>query len=139
MMPCLIQRPLHGRSKNRLWGHGLIAVACVATICHASAQTVHGVGIAIPIFVPPLAAAITAAFISWRNAAPLAYAGGSLGILIGADLLNLGKLQGLGAPVASIDGAGTFDGVFVTGLFAVLWPGLPAGGAVRRSSRPTSR
>jgi uncharacterized membrane protein len=77
------------------------------------------------------AAAITAAFISWRNAAPLAYAGGSLGVLIGADLLNLGKLQRLGAPVASIGGAGTFDGIFVTGLFAVLLAGL----AGRRAAR----
>jgi uncharacterized membrane protein len=118
-------------SKNRLWGRGLIAIACVTTICHASAQEVHGVGIAIPIFVPPLAAAITAAIVSWRNAAPLAYAGGSLGVLIGADLLNLGKLQGLGAPVASIGGAGTFDGIFVTGLFAVLLAGL----AGRRTAR----
>jgi uncharacterized membrane protein len=51
-----------------------------------------------------LAVAITAAIVSWRNAAPLAYAAGSLGVLIGPDLLNLGKLQGLGAPVVSIGG-----------------------------------
>jgi uncharacterized membrane protein len=48
----------------------------------------------------------------------------SLGTLIGADLLNLDKIQGLGAPVASIGGAGTFDGIFVTGLLAVLYAGL---------------
>jgi uncharacterized membrane protein len=52
-------------SKNRLWGRGLIAIACVATICHAFAQPVRGVG-------PPFVAAITAAIVSWRNAAPLA-------------------------------------------------------------------
>lgn len=50
----------------------------------------------------------------------MAYIGGSLGTLIGADLLNLDKLQGLGAPIASIGGAGTFDGVFLTGVVAVL-------------------
>jgi Protein of unknown function (DUF1614) len=66
--------------------------------------------------VPPLVAAVIAAVVSWRNAAPLAYAGGSLGVLIGADLLNLGKLQGLGAPVASIGGAGTFDGAIGASL-----------------------
>ena len=103
-------------TKNRLWKRGLIAIACVAAICHGLAQPVHGVGIALPIFVPPLVAAVIAAVVSWKNAAPLAYAGGSLGVLIGADLLNLGKLQGLGAPVVSIGGAGTFDGIFVTGL-----------------------
>jgi uncharacterized membrane protein len=37
-----------------------------------------------------------------------------------ADLLNLGVVQGLGAPVASIGGAGTFDGIFLTGIVAVL-------------------
>ena len=51
------------------------------------------------------------------NVAAVAYI---LGTLIGADLLNLGKVQGLGAPVASIGGAGTFDGVFLTGIIAVL-------------------
>jgi uncharacterized membrane protein len=40
--------------------------------------------------------------------------------LIGADLMNLNKLEELGAPVASIGGAGTFDGVFLTGIVAVL-------------------
>jgi uncharacterized membrane protein len=33
-----------------------------------------------------------------------------LGTLIGADLINLRKIPKLGAPVASIGGAGTFDG-----------------------------
>jgi uncharacterized membrane protein len=57
----------------------------------------------------------------------LAYIGGSIGVLVGADLLNLGKLQGLGAPVASIGGAGTFDGIFLTGVLAVLIAALTAG------------
>ena len=43
-----------------------------------------------------------------------------MGTLIGADLTNLDKVRGLGAPVASIGGAGTFDGIFLTGILAVL-------------------
>jgi uncharacterized membrane protein len=43
-----------------------------------------------------------------------------MGTLIGADLLNIGRLGELGAPVASIGGAGTFDGIFLTGIVAVL-------------------
>src|SRR5690606_41075018 len=35
-----------------------------------------------------------------------AYVGGVLGTLIGADLLNLPRISDLGAPVASIGGAG---------------------------------
>ena len=64
--------------------------------------------------------------LTWRFAAPLAYIGGSLGVLIGADLLNLSLLRGLGAPVASIGGAGTFDGIFLTGVIAVLLASLVA-------------
>ena len=54
----------------------------------------------------------------------IAYVAGTLGTLIGADLLNLGKISKLGAPVASIGGAGTFDGVFLSGIIAVLIAGL---------------
>ena len=56
--------------------------------------------------------------------AALAYVGGTLGTLIGADLANLGKVQKLGAPVASIGGAGTFDGIFIAGITAVLLAAL---------------
>jgi uncharacterized membrane protein len=70
--------------------------------------------------VPPIIAAAIALLLSRDRAAPLAYISGTLGTLIGADLLNLGHLAGLGAPVASIGGAGTFDGVFLTGIIAVL-------------------
>ena len=58
------------------------------------------------------------------QAAPLAYIAGSLGTLIGADLSNLGQVRGLGAPVASIGGAGTFDGIFLTGILAVMLASL---------------
>ncbi len=71
-------------------------------------------------FVPPLSAAAVGLILSYRQAPALAYIGGSIGCLVGADLLNLGKVAGLGAPVASIGGAGTFDGIFLTGVLAVL-------------------
>jgi uncharacterized membrane protein len=68
--------------------------------------------------------ALAAMVVSWRNAASLAYIGGSLGTLIGADLLNLPNIPALGASVASIGGAGKFDGIFVTGIMAVLLASL---------------
>jgi uncharacterized membrane protein len=115
--------------KNRLYLTGLIGVAVVAAITHILAHPVPGIGIAEPVFVPPLATAATALVISRERAVPLAYVAGSLGTLIGADLLNLDQIQGLGAPVASIGGAGKFDGIFMTGLVAVLLASL-----VRRRS-----
>ena len=106
--------------KNNLWIRGIITTAVVAAIVYMLAEPVSGVGIAVPIFVPPVVTAIVAVLIARQHAAALAYVGGSLGTLIGADLLNLGVVRGLGAPVASIGGAGTFDGIFLTGILAVL-------------------
>jgi uncharacterized membrane protein len=106
--------------KNDLWIRGIVTTAAVTAIVHTLAYPVPGVGIAVPIFVPPVATAIVAVLIARQHAAALAYVGGSLGTLIGADLLNLDAVQELGAPVASIGGAGTFDGIFLTGIMAVL-------------------
>jgi uncharacterized membrane protein len=106
--------------RNRLGGIALIAIAVVTFAVHLMATPVPGVGIAVPTFLPPILAAVTALLLSRRSAPALAYVAGTLGTLIGADLLNLPRLQGLGAPVASIGGAGTFDGVFLTGILAVL-------------------
>jgi uncharacterized membrane protein len=143
--------------RNKLFLRGLIGVAIVTIIVHWLAYPVQGVGIAVPIFIPPIAAALVAVALAQipipeplatrgtvpfssssasfgqensgeesrssplESVAPaLAYVIGSLGTLIGADLLNLGNIQGLGAPIASIGGAGTFDGIFLTGILAVL-------------------
>jgi uncharacterized membrane protein len=106
--------------RYRLWGPGVVIVAIVAFVVHRMATPIRGVGISVPTFAPPLLAAFVALVLSRRFAAPLAYIGGSIGVLVGADLLNLGLLRSLGAPVASIGGAGTFDGVFLTGVIAVL-------------------
>jgi len=43
-----------------------------------------------------------------------------MGALVGADLWNLPRIAEIGAPVVSIGGAGTFDGVFLTGIIAGL-------------------
>jgi uncharacterized membrane protein len=110
--------------KHRLYGLALAGVAAVSFVCHLLAHPVPQLGIAVPTFVPPLTTAIVALALSRRHAGPLAYISGSLGTLIGADLMNLGKIQGLGVPVASIGGAGTFDGIFLTGLLAVLYASL---------------
>lgn len=113
--------------KHQLWATGSAAIAIVAIACYLMAQPVPGIGIALPIFVPALVTGIAAVLLSREHAAQLAYIGGSLGTLIGADLLNLGNISGLGAPVVSIGGAGTFDGIFLTGILAVLLASLTGG------------
>jgi len=106
--------------RHRLWVQAPIAVVCVAALSHWLAHPVAGLGIAVPVFVPALVTAVVALILSRWDAPPLAYIAGSCGTLVGADLLNLDRLQGLGAPVASIGGAGTFDGIFLTGVLAVV-------------------
>jgi len=113
--------------RHRLWGPALVAIAIMAVLVHLMATPEPGLGIKVPTFTPPLLAALIALILSRRYAAPLAYIGGSIGVLVGADLLNLGALQRIGAPVASIGGAGTFDGVFLAGVIAVLLASLARG------------
>jgi uncharacterized membrane protein len=110
--------------RRHLWAKGTIATGIVALVLHWLAHPVHGVGIAVPIFLPTLTTAVVALTLSREAAAPLAYVAGSMGTLIGADLTNLYKVRGLGAPIASIGGAGTFDGIFLTGILAVLLASL---------------
>jgi uncharacterized membrane protein len=118
VIPILLS--LYLLAKNRVWLPGIIATAIVSAVCFTLAQPVQGAGITVPVFIPPVAACAISCLLAWNQAPALAYVSGSLGTLIGADLLNFGAIQALGTPVASIGGAGTFDGIFVTGIFAVV-------------------
>jgi uncharacterized membrane protein len=102
------------------FGRSALAVLLVAAVVYWIAQPVQGVGIVVPIFVPPVVAGVAAFLLGQGSAPAVAYVAGTLGTLIGADLLNLGQIQDLGAPIVSIGGAGTFDGIFLTGIIAVL-------------------
>jgi len=113
--------------RQRLLVHMFFCTAFVASAVHYLAHPVPGLGIAVPIYVAPLAAAAAALVASRAKAAPLAYVGGSLGTLIGGDLLNLRHILDLGSPIVSIGGAGTFDGIFVTGILALLLACLVVG------------
>jgi uncharacterized membrane protein len=102
----------------------LIGVSAVALVTRVVARPIKGVGIVTPAFIPPIAAAAAALILVPAEPRTVAYVAGVLGTLTGADLLNLRAIPKLGAPVASIGGAGTFDGVFLSGIIAVLLAGL---------------
>ena len=110
--------------KNGIWWQAAAAVAIVAAAVHVLARPVPGLGIAVPGLAPPLLAAATALTLAPHTAAAVAYVAGALGTLIGADLLNLRRIGSLGAGVVSIGGAGSFDGIFLTAIVAVLLVGL---------------
>ena len=118
LLPLIVSLYLFLRSAVR--ARMLVGTAIVAATVHSLAQIVPGVGIAVPMFIPPLVAIAVSLVLAFRRAPPIAYVSGSMGALIGADLLNLPRIGELGAPVVSIGGAGTFDGVFLTGIIAGL-------------------
>jgi uncharacterized membrane protein len=97
-----------------------LAIFAVSILVWLVARPVPGVGIVTPALYPPLVTALTALLLGGSHVYAVAYVSGTLGTLIGADLLNLRKIPRIGASVISIGGAGTFDGIFLTGILAVL-------------------
>ncbi|CAG0990354.1 hypothetical protein METP3_02609 [Methanosarcinales archaeon] len=98
----------------------MIAVLIVSILIHTIARPVRGSGIRIHALIPPLLVSAIALIISPQNAPLIAYISGTLGCLIGIDILNLKKIPDLGVPVVSIGGAGTFDAIFLTGIVSIL-------------------
>ncbi len=92
----------------------------ITLLSYKSSELIPGFGVGMPIFLAPLSAALIALVIDPEHAAQLAYMSGVLGVLIGADLLRIKNIAQLGTSIAVIGGAGTFDGIFLTGLIAAL-------------------
>jgi len=107
-------------------GLALLGIPLVGSVVHLTSRAVPGLGIVTPFFIAPLSALVCALVLSvpagpGTMAAPvIAYTSGTLGTLIGADLLNLDRIRDLGAPMVSIGGAGTFDGIFLAGVIAAF-------------------
>lgn len=97
----------------------LFATIITTLICFHISSVVPGLGVRIPAFIPPLAAVILAFIFSPGNKIPVAYISGVLGVLIGADILNLPHL-GEYPGIMSIGGAGVYDGIFLVGIISAL-------------------
>jgi uncharacterized membrane protein len=128
----------------------LIGTIVVIIVAKLLARPMPGIGITLPGFIPPIVAAAVAFLLvtfvgsplGMAALAPIAYVSGTLGTLVGADLLNLplvlrGGLLAAGPQriwrpgpnvpvnpdkprIVSIGGAGVFDGVFLTGVLAAF-------------------
>jgi uncharacterized membrane protein len=119
LIPLIISLYLLAKMPNVI--PALLATFMVSLVVYRIARPIKGVGIGIPALIPPLLAALAAYVMAGEEMrAPVAYISGTLGTLIGADLMRLNDIKNMGAPVASIGGAGTFDGVFLSGIIAVL-------------------
>ncbi|MGA7873301.1 MAG: DUF1614 domain-containing protein [Candidatus Binatus sp.] len=109
---------LLGRFKA--YATSMLATLIVSIVVYWNSRVVPGVGIAVPTIIPGILAAATAYILDSRRSPAVAYVAGTLGCLLGADIMNLPLVAQMQAPVASIGGAGTFDGVFVSGLIAAI-------------------
>ncbi|HOK56881.1 MAG TPA: DUF1614 domain-containing protein [bacterium] len=97
----------------------LFATIISTIVCFKLSRVIPGLGITIPALIPPLVSVSLAFLFSPGNKIPVAYISGVLGVLIGADLLNLANLPPYPG-VMSIGGAGVYDGIFLVGIISVL-------------------
>jgi uncharacterized membrane protein len=98
----------------------LIAALLNIVVCYWVARPVAGVGIALNPFIPAILAALSSWLLLPSFAPPVAFTAGVLGPVVGADLLHIPQLRNIRARVMSIGGAGTFDGIVLSGLAATL-------------------
>jgi uncharacterized membrane protein len=98
-----------------------LAVALNVVICWKLARPIPGIGIVVPGIVPGIVAATSALLVAADTAAPVACVAGVLGPIIGGSILHLRDLRKQPVGLASIGGAGSFDGiVFALVLSAFL-------------------
>ena len=131
ILPIIVSGYLLGMPLNQASGNVVDEYLAIATVLvivtvfvHKSARVIEGLGVATPALAPPFVTVLATILVDFINPlhspAQVAYIGGTLGTLIGADLLNLNRVRDMGAPVVSIGGAGTFDGIYLTGIVSVL-------------------
>ncbi|MDD2283686.1 MAG: DUF1614 domain-containing protein [Syntrophaceticus sp.] len=119
-LPALLSLYLLLGGRAPLWPT-LFAFIAVTIVAKMMSRPKPGVGIVMPAFIPPLVAAAAALILApGGSTAPVAYVAGTMGTLIGADLLNWRAFQSLGGQMISIGGAGIFDGVFLVGIIAAF-------------------
>ena len=108
--------PLGG---DAIWALTL-AVTINTVVCFIVATPVANVGIVMPGFVAPFTAALSALYLAPEFAPPVAFVAGVIGPLIGADFLHIDDFIKTPVGVASIGGAGTFDGIVLSGIIAAF-------------------
>lgn len=104
----------------------LIGMSVNTAVCYWTARPLPNLGIALPLYLPALVALSTAWIGLWGQAfdpyrASVAFVIGITGPLVGADLLHWKDFKEVGMGTVSIGGAGTWDGIVLSGLMAALF------------------
>ena len=107
----------------------LVGITLVAFVAHAASRYEPELGVVSEFpywLLPPVTAFVVSAFAYWHereDAASLAYVTGTLGVLVGADIVRLPLILAGPAPdegaILSIGGAAVFDMVYLAGILAV--------------------
>ncbi|MGC9114971.1 MAG: DUF1614 domain-containing protein [Fervidicoccaceae archaeon] len=119
-----------GRASQALFFKAFADIAFTAIVTFFTSRAVPGVGIVTPSLVPPIVSTLVAILLgAGHYAFPIAYTGGVMGSLLGADVFRLAKdlnkfKRELGSAFLSIGGAGTFDGIFLSGIFAAIFSAI---------------
>ncbi len=107
-----------------VYGWIAFAMVMVAGGCYAMTKADPFTGLRVPLVMPALMTFISVFFFVPEPFRPVAaYVAGTMGTIIGgnlAPLLTPRIRNAVGTPMVSIGGAGTFGGVFVAGILAVL-------------------
>jgi len=123
IIPCIIafyQVDLLAKQGAYVLWMCLLAVVINIVVCQRMAKPIKNLGIALPSLIPSLVAVVSALLLAPQNAPSVAFVSGVLGPLVGADLLHLKEIKELKSGIASIGGAGTFDGIVISGILATL-------------------
>jgi len=100
-----------------------ICIIVVAAIVRFSTQPVNSIGIHVPTIIPALSSLVIGILLSGGHglvAAVIALAGGTLGTLLGGNLLNINRLPDLDISDFVIGGSGTFGAIFLCCLLPAL-------------------
>ena len=106
--------------KTALTAIAVASVSGVLTQVDANA----GIHLHFGYLILPVTAVSVALILARRDAPQVAFISGTIGGIVGVDLLHLGEFIDLGVTYMSIGGRGVFDGVFTTGIVAALLAGL---------------
>lgn len=116
---------VNAKAPQALWVE-MLTILVVSLVSYAFSRIVPGLGIVVPALIPPLTATLLATTLSSSMgiielAPAIAYSGAVIGVLVGADVINLIKhFDRLRSPLISIGGAGTFDGIYLSGIMALF-------------------
>lgn len=103
-----------------------LAVAAVATVSALLAEVdpYKGIYLRFGFLILPFTAVSLGLILARRDAPQVAFIAGTVGAVIGVDLVHLSELIQLDNAYMSVGGRGVFDGILTTGIIAAVLAGL---------------